>query len=65
MNKKSLALLASSLVSASSFAAVDISEEVATLTTDGTSALTTIGGAMIGLAGIAVVFKWAKAAMFG
>ncbi|EGU36429.1 hypothetical protein VIS19158_08228, partial [Vibrio scophthalmi LMG 19158] len=37
----------------------------AAITTDGTAAITEIGGALIGLAGVAVVFKWAKGAIFG
>ena len=37
----------------------------ASFTSDGTGAITAIGGALLGLAGIAVVFKWAKAMFFG
>jgi Ca2+/Na+ antiporter len=36
-----------------------------TFTSDGTGAVVAIGGALLGLAGIAVVFKWAKAMFFG
>ncbi|WP_119027379.1 major capsid protein [Acinetobacter baumannii] len=45
-------------------AAVDVSGSVATLTTDGTAAITAVGAALLGLAGVAVVFKWVKAAFF-
>lgn len=46
-------------------AAIDVSSAVTALTTDGTAAITAVGGALLTLAGIAVVFKWAKAAFFG
>ncbi|AVI34376.1 hypothetical protein AW863_RS19535 [Acinetobacter baumannii] len=45
-------------------AAVDVTGPVATLTTDGTAAITAVGAALLGLAGVAVVFKWVKAAFF-
>ncbi|HAV5374706.1 TPA: hypothetical protein JI078_18750 [Acinetobacter baumannii] len=45
-------------------AAVDVAAPVATLTTDGTAAITAVGAALLGLAGVAVVFKWVKAAFF-
>ncbi|HFG4505293.1 TPA: major capsid protein [Acinetobacter baumannii] len=45
-------------------AAVDVTAPVATLTTDGTAAITAVGAALLGLAGVAVVFKWVKAAFF-
>ena len=45
-------------------AAVDVSAVVGDLTTDGTSAITAVGTALLALAGIAVVFKWVKAAFF-
>ncbi|WP_413114120.1 major capsid protein [Thaumasiovibrio sp. DFM-14] len=32
---------------------------------DGASAISDVGGALIGLAGLAVVFKWVKGAIFG
>ncbi len=60
--KISLALVG--LLPVSAMAAVDVSAEVASLTTDGTAAITAIGGALIGLAGIAVVYKWAKGMLF-
>ncbi len=46
-------------------AAIDVSGAVSVLTGDGALAITAIGGAMLGLAGLAVVFKWAKASIFG
>lgn len=45
-------------------AAVDVSGIVADLTTDGTTAITAVGTALLALAGIAVIFKWVKAAFF-
>lgn len=52
-------------VSTSANAAIDVSGAVEVLTGDGALAITAIGGAMLGLAGLAVVFKWAKASVFG
>ncbi|AQS36124.1 hypothetical protein Sps_00935 [Shewanella psychrophila] len=46
-------------------AAIDVTDAVTSITTDGGAAIAAIGGAMIGLAAIAIVFKWAKAAIFG
>lgn len=46
-------------------AAIDVSAATTAISTDGTAAITAIGGALIGLAGVAVVFKWAKGAIFG
>lgn len=48
-----------------SHAAIDVSAATTAITTDGTAAVTAVGGALIGLAGVAVVFKWAKGAIFG
>lgn len=52
------------VVAPSAFAAVDVSAAVTSLTTDGVAAITSIGGAMLVLASVAVVFIWAKAAFF-
>ena len=52
-------------LSAPAFAAIDVSAATTSITTDGTAAITAIGGALLGLAGVAVVFKWAKASIFG
>lgn len=57
--------LGSSVVASASYAAIDLGDAVSSITTDGTAAITTIGGAMIGLAAVSVVFKWAKASIFG
>lgn len=46
------------------FAEVDVAAPVAQITSDGTSVITAIGTALLGLAGLAVIFKWAKAAFF-
>uniref|UniRef100_A0AAU8B606 Uncharacterized protein n=1 Tax=Dulem virus 60 TaxID=3145771 RepID=A0AAU8B606_9VIRU len=43
----------------------DVAAVAADVLTDGSAALGSIGGVLIALAGIAVVFKWAKAAFFG
>lgn len=45
-------------------AAVDVTAIVGDLTTDGTAAITAVGTALLALAGIAVIFKWVKAAFF-
>ena len=45
--------------------ALDTSAVETQITTDGTAAINAIGLVMIGLAGVAVVVKWAKAAVFG
>lgn len=48
------------------FAAGTIVDAAVTkISTDGGAAITAVGGAMLGLAGIAIVFKWAKASIFG
>lgn len=57
--------LGTSLASTASMAAIDVSAHAATITTDGGAAITVIGGAMLGLCAIAVVFKYAKASVFG
>jgi hypothetical protein len=46
-------------------AAIDVSAATTSITTDGTAAITAVGGALLGLAGVAVVFKWAKGSIFG
>lgn len=58
------ATLGGALVASNANAAVDVSGIVADLTTDGTAAITAVGTALLALAGIAVVFKWVKAAFF-
>ena len=50
---------------AGAFAAVDLTAEATAITTDGTAAITAIGGALVGLAVVAVVYKWAKGMIFG
>jgi uncharacterized membrane protein len=50
---------------ASAFAQVDLTAEAGQITTDGTAAITAIGGALVGLAVVAVVYKWAKGMIFG
>lgn len=68
LRNKKAALTSVSVAAFASFqsnAAIDVSGAVSAITTDGTSAITAIGGALIGLAATAVVFKWAKGAIFG
>jgi len=48
-----------------SFAVVDVTAATTAITTDGTTAITAVGGALLALAGVAVVIKWAKASIFG
>jgi hypothetical protein len=68
VSKRKAQIGAVTVVAATSFqshAAIDVSTAVTAITTDGTAAITAIGGALIGLAATAVVFKWAKGAIFG
>ena len=63
---KAIALTAATSVLASpAFAAIDVTAATTAISTDGGAAITAIGGALIGLAGTAVVFKWVKGAIFG
>ncbi len=63
--KTKLIALGALLGSASSQAAIDVTAATTAITTDGSAAITAIGGAMLGLAAIAIVFKWSKGAIFG
>lgn len=68
MKKLITALLGAALVApAVSFAALppELETAVTTLQTDGSSAIAMVGAAMLTLAGVAILFKWAKAAFFG
>lgn len=58
------AVAAGSMASTGAMAAVDISTQVATMVTDGTSVITAVGLGMFTLAGVTVVFKWGKAQFF-
>ncbi len=63
---KTLALLAvAGVATMPAFAAIDVTGATTALTTDGTAAITAVGTALIGLAAVAVVFKWVKGAIFG
>ena len=53
------------VLSSSVFAEVDVTAATTTLSTDGSAAISSVGGALIGLAALAVVFKWVKGAIFG
>lgn len=59
-----LGAVTSTALMTNSNAAIDVSAPVTALTTDGTTAITAVGTALLALAGIAVVFKWVKAAFF-
>ncbi|MRI32691.1 hypothetical protein EOPP23_06785 [Endozoicomonas sp. OPT23] len=54
-----------SVLSMGAFAAIDVTAATTALTTDGTAAITAVGTALVGLAAVAVVFKWVKGAIFG
>lgn len=53
------------LISNAHAAKVDVTAATTSLVDDGTTAISAIGMALITLAGVAVVFKWVKAAFFG
>lgn len=44
--------------------ALDVTAAVTSITTDGTLAITAIGGAIIGLAALSMIIRWAKATFF-
>lgn len=52
------------LVAGASQAAIEIAPIVAELKTDGIGAISAVGVGLLALAGVAVVFKWVKAAFF-
>jgi hypothetical protein len=62
---KPVAAGATVLAANTASAAIDVTAATTAITTDGTVAITAVGGALIGLAGVAVVFKWVKGAIFG
>ena len=45
-------------------AAIDVSEVTDALVADGTGAISTVGMALVAMAGVAVVWKWLKASFF-
>lgn len=45
-------------------AAIDVSASVDTLVKDGSVAIAAVGMGLVTLAGVAIVFKWVKAAFF-
>ncbi len=64
--KKYIVIAALAALSTSpAFAAIDVTGATTAISTDGSAAISEIGGAMLGLAALAVVFKWAKASIFG
>ncbi|KEI70790.1 MULTISPECIES: major capsid protein [Endozoicomonas] len=58
-------LLATSAMASSAFAEIDVSAATTAISTDGSTAITAVGTALIGVAALAVVFKWVKGAIFG
>lgn len=57
--------LALAIAAPSAMAAIDVTPATTVISTDGGAAITGVGQTMLGLAAIAIVFKWAKAAIFG
>ena len=57
--------IGASIASSAAMATVDVTAATGVITTDGTAAISGVGQALIGLAALAVVYKWAKAAFFG
>ncbi|WP_330109950.1 major capsid protein [Methylophaga thalassica] len=62
---KTAALLGTSVYVSVANAAVDTTAATTAITTDGGAAITEVGTALIGLAGLAVVYKWVKGSIFG
>ncbi|MDE1226130.1 major capsid protein [Vibrio aestuarianus] len=58
-------VVVASVASLPVFAAVDTTAATTAITTDGGKAIGEVGNALIGLAGLAVVYKWVKGAIFG
>lgn len=52
------------LAANSANAAIDVSSTVSTLVSEGSIAISAVGVGLITLAGVAIVFKWVKAAFF-
>jgi len=63
--KKLALFIPAVFVSSATFADVDVTAATSALTSDGGTAIAAVGAALIGLAGIAVVYKWIKGAIFG
>lgn len=53
------------LLAGASHAAIDVTAATTAITTDGGGAISEVGQALIGLAALAVVYKWVKGAIFG
>lgn len=67
MLKRFLFFLSFMFFSFSAFAAVpaEVTAVVTAVKTDGPLTVAAIGGAILTMSGIAILFKWAKAAIFG
>lgn len=61
---KKIGVVVLGLISVPAMAAVDISAEVAALSTDGLGAIAAVGAVLIALASASVVYKWAKRMFF-
>jgi hypothetical protein len=65
MNRKQIAALGGvGLASLSASVLADVPAEVTTAITDAGTDIATIGGAVLGLAVVAMTFKWLKASFF-
>lgn len=62
---KTAAVVGTLMTSGAANAAVDVSGAVGDFTTDVGAGIAAVGGAMIVASGIAVTYKWIKAAFFG
>ena len=64
---RKISIAAVSLLPASVFAQgnVDVSTQATALQTDGLAAIGAIGAVLVPMAGVAVVYKWAKGMIFG
>lgn len=60
-----IVVLAASAAPLYAQAAIDVTDATTKITTDGTTAITAVGTALIGLAAVAVVYKWVKGSIFG
>jgi hypothetical protein len=63
---RKISIAAVSLLPASVFAQnVDVTTQATALQTDGLAAIGAIGAVLVTMAGVAVVYKWAKGMIFG
>ena len=64
---RKISIAAVALLPASVFAQgnVDVTAQATSLQTDGLAAIGAIGAVLVTMAGVAVVYKWAKGMIFG